>query len=124
MFNLIRCYFHQNQEVWNTQGDMGQVEGWIWRQWESKGRQTLDPLKKSLNCLRMKDDENVEYSSKFLEFVNKIRSLDKSVMIKRLAIEESYDLKGLSVAELISKLQTQEQRTIMKDEAVLEEAIQ
>lgn len=72
----------------------------------------------------MKDDENVEYSSKFLEFVNKIRSLDKSVMIKRLAIEESYDLKGLSVAELISKLQTQEQRTIMKDEAVLEEAIQ
>ncbi|KAL0421154.1 UNVERIFIED_CONTAM: hypothetical protein Slati_3138300 [Sesamum latifolium] len=86
-------------------------------------------LKREFEMLRMKDGETVkEYSSKLLDIINKIRLLgedfsDLKVVDKMLvsllarfeakisAIEESCDLKSLIVAELISKLQTQEHRS-------------
>ncbi|XP_052178656.1 uncharacterized protein LOC127792249 [Diospyros lotus] len=63
-------------------------------------------LKREYEMLRMKDGETIN------EFESKIS-----------AIEESCDLKHLSVAELISKLQAQEQRTSMRLEETVEEAL-
>ncbi|KAL0312717.1 UNVERIFIED_CONTAM: hypothetical protein Sradi_5671000 [Sesamum radiatum] len=97
-------------------------------------------LKREFEMLRMKDGETVkEYSSKILDTVNKIRLLgedfsDLKVVEKMLislparfeakisTIEESCDLKSLTVAELISKLQTQEHRSSMREEDTLEGA--
>ena len=91
--------------------------------------------------LRMKDGETIkEYSSKLLQLVNQIRLYgeafeDSKVVEKMLislpnrfeskisAIEESCDLKHLSVAVLISKLQAQEQRTSMRLEETIEGAL-
>jgi len=99
-------------------------------------------LKREFEMLKMKDEELVkDYSSKVLELVNKIRLLgeafpDERVVEKMMisllakfeskisAIEESCDLKTLTVAELISKLQTQEQRSIIRDGEVTEGAFQ
>ena len=96
-------------------------------------------LKREFELLRMKEGETVkEYSSKLLELVNKIRILgevieDSKVVEKIMislptkfeskisAIEESCDLKTLSVAELISKLQIQEQRASIREEETSEE---
>ena len=96
-------------------------------------------LKREFELLRMKEGETVkEYSSKLLELVNKIRILgevieDSKVVEKIMislptkfeskisAIEESCDLKTLSVAELISKLQIQEQRASIREEETFEE---
>ncbi|KAF3668568.1 hypothetical protein FXO37_09487 [Capsicum annuum] len=75
---------------------------------------------------RMKEGDTVkEYSGKLLEIVNKIRlfgeTFPDSKMVEKMMIrlpagfeskisarEESCDLKTLSVAEMISKLQAQE----------------
>ena len=83
-------------------------------------------LKREFEMLRMKEGESVkEYASKLIELVNKIRvlgevfedvkvvekmviSLPAKFEFKISAIEESCDLKTLSVAKLISKLQAQE----------------
>ncbi|KAG8643094.1 hypothetical protein MANES_11G002850v8 [Manihot esculenta] len=51
-------------------------------------------------------------------------SLPTRFEAKVSAIEESCDLKSLSVAELISKLQTHEQRSNMRDEGIIEGAFQ
>uniref|UniRef100_A0A0V0HIV9 Putative ovule protein n=1 Tax=Solanum chacoense TaxID=4108 RepID=A0A0V0HIV9_SOLCH len=76
-----------------------------------------------------------------MEIVNKVRLFgetfpDSRVVEKMMislparfeskisAIEESCDLKTLSVAELISKLQAQEQRSSIRDEEVAEAAFQ
>lgn len=90
----------------------------------------------------MKESETVkEYAAKLLELVNKIRlfgeqfpdskvvekiwiSLPSRFEPKVSAIEESCDLKVLSVAELISKLQAQEQRSSLRDEDTSEGAFQ
>ncbi|XP_055822066.1 uncharacterized protein LOC129890558 [Solanum dulcamara] len=99
-------------------------------------------LKREFEMLRMKEGDTVkEYSAKLMEIVNKIRLfgeifLDSKVVEKMmislparfeskiLAIEESCDLKTLSVAELISKLQAQEQRSSIRDGEVAEVAFQ
>ena len=99
-------------------------------------------LKREFEMLRMKEGENVkEYSSKLLDLVNKISLLgekfpDEKIVEKIMislptrfeskisAIEESCDLKTLSVAELISKLQAQEQRAIIRDDKTSEGAFQ
>ncbi|XP_015165534.1 uncharacterized protein [Solanum tuberosum] len=99
-------------------------------------------LKREFEILRMKEGDIVkEYSAKLVEIVNKVRLfgetfLDSKVVEKMMislparfeskisAIEESCDLKTLSVAELISKLQAQEQRSSIRDEEVEEVAFQ
>ncbi|XP_044463315.1 uncharacterized protein LOC123194228 [Mangifera indica] len=99
-------------------------------------------IRREFEVLRMKEEELVkEYASKLLELVNKIRlmgedfpdtkvvekilvSLPSKFESKVLAIEESYDLKTLSVSELISKLQAYEQRTLIRDDEVVEGAFQ
>ncbi|KAF3635294.1 Squalene synthase [Capsicum annuum] len=99
-------------------------------------------LKREFEMLRIKEGDTVkEYSSKLLKIINKIRLLgetflDSKVMEKMIicllarfeskmsAIEESSDLKTLSIIELISKLQDQEQRTSIRDEKVEEVAFQ
>ncbi|XP_044461809.1 uncharacterized protein LOC123193089 [Mangifera indica] len=93
---------------------------------------------KEFEVLRMKEGKLVkEYASKLLELVNKIRLMredfpDTKVMNKILvslpfkfkskvsAIEESCDLKTLSVSKLISKLQAYEQRTLIRDDEAIE----
>lgn len=82
-------------------------------------------LKRDFEMLQMKEEETVkEYSSKLFDTVNKIRllgedfhdsrvvekifvSLAAKFEVKISAIKELCNLKLLSVAELISKLQTQ-----------------
>lgn len=99
-------------------------------------------LKREFGMLRMKEGDTVkEYFAKLLEIINKIRLFgetfpDSKVVEKMMislparfeskisAIEESCDLKTLSVAELISKLQAQEQRTSIRDGEVEEMAFQ
>lgn len=51
-------------------------------------------------------------------------SLPAKLESKVSAIEESCDLKTLTIAELISKLQAHEQRSIIRDEEVTEGAFQ
>ncbi|KAH0722335.1 hypothetical protein KY289_005379 [Solanum tuberosum] len=80
--------------------------------------QAWDKLKEEFKGSKggMKDSDGVkEYSSKLMEIVNQIR---------KLAIEESYDLTTLTIAKLISKLQVQEKRVIMKNEGIIEDAFQ
>ncbi|KAF3635578.1 hypothetical protein FXO38_24563 [Capsicum annuum] len=50
--------------------------------------------------------------------------LTSKVRVQDSAVEESYDLKTLSIAKLISKLQAQEQRTSKRDEEVEEVTFQ
>ncbi|KAH0633606.1 hypothetical protein KY284_036392 [Solanum tuberosum] len=51
-------------------------------------------------------------------------SLPDKFEFKISAIEESCDLTTLTIAELISKLQVQEQRVTMKSEGIVEDAFQ
>ncbi|XP_047257496.1 uncharacterized protein LOC124889581 [Capsicum annuum] len=99
-------------------------------------------LKREFEMLRIKEGDTVkEYSAKILEIINKIRLFgetfpDSKVVEKMMislpawfeskisAIEESCDLKTLSVAELIRKLQAQEQKTSIRDEEVEEMVFQ
>ncbi|XP_060170438.1 uncharacterized protein LOC132601360 [Lycium barbarum] len=99
-------------------------------------------LKREFELLKMKDSDSVkEYSSKLMEIVNQIRILgedflDQKVIEKILvslpdkfeskisAIEESRDLTTFTIAELISKLQVQEQKVTMRSEGIVEDAFQ
>lgn len=92
--------------------------------------------------LRMKEGDIVKkYSAKLFETVNKICLFSKTfpdskfvekIMIslsvwfesKIKAIQESFDLKTLFVAELISKLQAQEQISSIRHEDVAQVAFQ
>lgn len=82
-------------------------------------------MKREFERLKIKDSDSVkEHSSKLMEIVNQIKILgetfpDQKVveniwvslpdkLSKISAIEESYDLTALIMAELISKLQVQE----------------
>ncbi|KAK0571356.1 hypothetical protein LWI29_014639 [Acer saccharum] len=89
-------------------------------------------LKREFEMLRMKEGETVkDYSSKLSELVNQMRlygdtiedhkvvekmlvSLPDKFEAKVSAIEESCDLKALTVSEMVSKLQAQEQRLAIK----------
>ena len=99
-------------------------------------------LKREFELLKMKDDELVkEYSARLIKLVNQIRlhcetlpeqKVVEKVMISVLqkfeskisAIEKSCDLKNLSIAELTSKLQAQEQRVLMRNDEDTEGAFQ
>ncbi|KAA8530057.1 hypothetical protein F0562_004766 [Nyssa sinensis] len=99
-------------------------------------------LKREFEMHKMKEAETVkEYAGKLIEIVNKIKLFgepfpDSKIVEKMLislparfepkisAIEESCDLTRLTVAELISKLHAQEQRTSLRDDETVEGAFQ
>ncbi|KAA8545844.1 hypothetical protein F0562_020705 [Nyssa sinensis] len=99
-------------------------------------------LKREFEMHKMKERETVkEYTGKLMEIVNKIKLFgepfpDSKIVEKMLislparfepkisAIEESCDLTKLTVAELISKLHAQEQRTSLRDDETVEGAFQ
>ncbi|TXG59015.1 hypothetical protein EZV62_016844 [Acer yangbiense] len=99
-------------------------------------------LKREFEMLKMKESESVkDYSSKLSELVKQMRlygetvedykvvekmliSLPKKFEAKVTAIEESCDLKKLTISEMISKLQAQEQRMSMRSNDVTEGAFQ
>ncbi|GKV26929.1 hypothetical protein SLEP1_g36142 [Rubroshorea leprosula] len=106
-----------------------------------KGQNMVTP-KREFAMLKLKDTETVhQYSSKVMDMVNKIRLngedfLDAMVVEKMLvslsdrfeskisAIEESCNLKELTVVELIGKLQAYEQRVVLRAEDRAEGAFQ
>ncbi|GJU65696.1 retrovirus-related pol polyprotein from transposon RE1 [Tanacetum coccineum] len=97
-------------------------------------------LKREFELLRMKDDELVkDYSARMMDVVNQMRLhgevvKDQKVVEKMMisvppkfeakisAIEESCDLDTLTVSELTSKLQAQEQRVSIRSEEKVEGA--
>ncbi|TXG47198.1 hypothetical protein EZV62_026492 [Acer yangbiense] len=99
-------------------------------------------LKREFEMLRMKEGETFkDYSSKLSELVNQMRlygdtiedhkvvekmlvSLPDKFEAKVSAIEESCDLKALTVSEMVSKLQAQEQRLAIKNGDEMEGAFQ
>ncbi|TXG46269.1 hypothetical protein EZV62_028232 [Acer yangbiense] len=99
-------------------------------------------LKREFEILKMKESESVkDYSSKLSELVNQMRlygetvedfkvvekmliSLPEKFEAKVATIEESCDLKKLTISEMISKLQAQEQRISMRSDDVTEGAFQ
>ncbi|TXG46650.1 hypothetical protein EZV62_011029 [Acer yangbiense] len=99
-------------------------------------------LKREFEMLRMKEGETVkDYSSKLSELVNQMRlygdtiedhkvvekmlvSLPDKFEAKVAAIEEFCDLKALTVSEMVSKLQAQEQRLAIKNGDEMEGAFQ
>ncbi|KAA8533766.1 hypothetical protein F0562_031283 [Nyssa sinensis] len=99
-------------------------------------------LKREFEMHKMKEGETVkEYAGKLMEIVNKIKLFgepfpDSKIVEKMLislparfepkisAIEESCDLTRLTVAELISKLHAQEQRTSLRDDETVKGAFQ
>ena len=99
-------------------------------------------LKREFELMKMKDNENVKsYSGRLMNTVNQMRLLgetfeDHKIVEKLMmsiperfeakisTIEESCDLQTLSIAELINKLQIQEQRVQMRDDEAVEGAFQ
>ena len=91
-------------------------------------------LKREFEMLKMKEEETVkDYSSKLSQLVNQMRlyavKVDDSKVVEKMlislpekfeakvaAIEESSDLKKLTVSELLSKLQAQEQRISIRND--------
>ncbi|KAL4309595.1 hypothetical protein GQ457_01G033490 [Hibiscus cannabinus] len=89
-------------------------------------------LKREFSMLQMKDDELIkDFSNRLMDVVNQIRLYDENlpdakvvekVMIsvpqrfeaKISAIEESCDMTSLTIADLVSKLEAQEQRVSMR----------
>ncbi|GKV46536.1 hypothetical protein SLEP1_g53512 [Rubroshorea leprosula] len=108
-----------------------------------KGQKIVN-LKKEFAMMRMKETDTIhQYSNRLMDVVNQIRlhgedfpdqrvvekmivSLPEKFEPKISAIEESCDLKTLTVYELIGKLQVHEQRTAfrMEDMAACESAFQ
>ena len=92
--------------------------------------------------MKMKDNESIkDYSGKLMDVVNQMRLLgntfeDHKVVEKLMmsvpqkfeakisVIEESCDLKNLTIAKLISKLHVQEQRVQMRDDEAVKGAFQ
>lgn len=99
-------------------------------------------LKREFEMLTMKEDESVkEYTSKLSHLVNQMRLHGEAVQDSRVvekmlislpdkfeakvaAIEESCDLKKLTVSEMVSKLGAHEQRFYMRMDDVTEGAFQ
>nr|KYP76208.1 hypothetical protein KK1_020441 [Cajanus cajan] len=99
-------------------------------------------LKREFEMLKMKESESVkEYTSKLSHLVNQMRlygevvhdhkvvekmliSLPVKFEAKVAAIEESCDLKKLTISEMVSKLQAHEQRFSMRMDDVTEGAFQ
>ncbi|TXG57425.1 hypothetical protein EZV62_018738 [Acer yangbiense] len=99
-------------------------------------------LKREFEMLKMKESESIkDYSSKLSELVNQMRlygetvedykvvekmliSLPEKFEAKVAAIEESCDLKKMTISEMVSKLQAQEQRMSMRSNDVTEGAFQ
>ncbi|XP_071704142.1 uncharacterized protein [Rutidosis leptorrhynchoides] len=99
-------------------------------------------LRREFELLKMNDDELVkDYSSRIMDVVNQIRlhgdkisdqkvvekimiSVPQKFEAKISAIEESCDISMLTVSELTSKLQAQEQRVSMRSEEKVEGAFQ
>ncbi|XP_071694428.1 uncharacterized protein [Rutidosis leptorrhynchoides] len=99
-------------------------------------------LTREFELLKMNDDELVkDYSSRIMDVVNQIRlhgdkisdqkvvekimiSVPQNFEAKISAIEESCDISMLTVSELTSKLQAQEQRVSMRSEEKVEGAFQ
>ncbi|TXG70326.1 hypothetical protein EZV62_005261 [Acer yangbiense] len=95
-------------------------------------------LKREFENLKMKDSETVmDYSSKLSDLENQMRLYgdvveDYKVVEKMLinllekfeakvaAIEESYDLKKMTISEMVSKLQAQEQRHALRNDGDME----
>ncbi|XP_074377462.1 uncharacterized protein LOC141718983 [Apium graveolens] len=89
-------------------------------------------LKREFELMKMKDTESIkDYSGRLMDVVNQVRLLgeaftDQKVVEKIMvsvpqkfeskisAIEESCDMKDLTIAELISKLHAQEQRVSIR----------
>lgn len=99
-------------------------------------------LKREFEMLKMKENESVkEYTSKLSHLVNQMRlygevvhdckvvekmliSLPEKFEAKVAAIEESCDLKKLTISEMVCKLQAQEQRLSMRMDDVTDGAFQ
>nr|KYP39290.1 Retrovirus-related Pol polyprotein from transposon TNT 1-94 [Cajanus cajan] len=99
-------------------------------------------LKREFEMLKMKESESIkEYTSKLSHLVNQMRlygevvhdlKIVKKILIslpvkfeaKVAAIEESCDLKKLTISEMVSKLQAHEQRFSMRMDDVTEGAFQ
>ncbi|TXG65024.1 hypothetical protein EZV62_012018 [Acer yangbiense] len=99
-------------------------------------------LKREFEILKMKESESVkDYASKLSELVNQMRlygktvedykvvekmliSLPEKFEAKVAAIEESCDLKKLTISEMVSKLQAHEQRMSMRKDDVTEGSFQ
>lgn len=99
-------------------------------------------LKREFELFKMKESQTIkEYTGKVMGVVNQIRLLGESfpdgkvvekIMVsipqkfeaKISAIEESCNLQTLTMAELTSKLEAQEQRTSMRNEEISETALQ
>lgn len=97
-------------------------------------------LKREFELMKMKDTESIkDYSGRLMDVVNQVRLLgeaftDQKVVEKIMvsvpqkfeskisAIEESCDMKDLTIAELISKLHAQEQRVSIRGDVSTEGA--
>jgi hypothetical protein len=106
-----------------------------------RGMQSLN-LIREFELQMMKDSETIkEYSDKLLGIVNKVRLLgtlfsDCRIVEKILVtvperyeasittLENTKDLSKITLAELINALQSQEQRRLMRQDQVPEEALQ
>ncbi|XP_016478381.1 uncharacterized protein LOC107799750 [Nicotiana tabacum] len=108
-------------------------------QGNERGRQNqILNLKRDFESLRMQDDETIaKYSNQISLIINKIRLLGEDFKDNRIVekilvtiserfeskisfLEESKDLSTISVAELISVLQAQEQRKAFRQDKVTE----
>ncbi|XP_074373251.1 uncharacterized protein LOC141713643 [Apium graveolens] len=99
-------------------------------------------LKREFELQKMKESETVkEYDDKLFELVNKLRLIGEEMIDSRLiekllvtlperfeakisALEESKDIATISLPELLSALEAHEQRKLMREEAILEGAMQ
>ncbi|XP_031278617.1 uncharacterized protein LOC116137069 [Pistacia vera] len=99
-------------------------------------------LKRQLDSMRMSETESVsQYSDRLMKIVNEIKILGKIVPEERLvekvlvsvlekfeskisSLEDSRDIKSMSMVDLISALEAQKQRRKMRNESGLEVAFQ
>ena len=102
----------------------------------------LQALRRELENMKMKENETLnEFSSKFMELVNQMKSYGEEISDKRIVekllislpskfdpivavIEETKDLSLLSAQELFGSLKTYEQRLLRHSEKSVESAFQ
>lgn len=122
-------------EVWNFLKDEYEGDERI------KGMQALN-LVREFEMQKMKESETIkEYANKLLSIANKVRLLgvefsDSRIVQKILvtvpekfeasitSLENTKDLSKITLAELVSAMQAQEQRSKMRDEVSVEGALQ